>query len=210
MSSAERERLFEGILSDLADRGYDKMDLERTLAGAGVSMATFEAEFGDRDTCLFAAYDSLTERLVRRATEGCDPNADWPTRVRTGLEALLDDFAASPQMAQILFRSFPSIRPPAHLRYVEFLETFSLPLREGRALSGMEGEPPGEIEMLAIGAAETIVIEEIEAGRAAALPSLTPSILLSLLIPFLGPEQALAQAPGAVYPGDGARGPLIA
>jgi AcrR family transcriptional regulator len=196
MSSAERAPLYEAILSDLADRGYDDMDLERTLARAGVSMAAFEAEFGDSDTCLFAAYDSLTERLVRKATEGCDPNADWPTRIRTGLEALLDDFAANPQMAQVLFRSFPSIRRPAHLRYVEFLETFSLPLREGRALAGMEREPPGEIEMLAIGAAETVVLEEIEAGRAAVLPSLTPSILLSLLIPFLGPEQALAEAQG--------------
>lgn len=195
MGRTERERLYEAILGDLADSGYEGLNLEETLSRAGVSMVAFEAEFGDRDACLFAAYDALTERLVRKATDGCDREEDWPGRVRTGLEALLGEFAARPKMAQVLFRSFPSIRPPAYLRYMEFLETFTLPMREGRALTDMEGEPPGEIEMLAIGAAEAVVFEEIEAGRAAALPSLTPSILFSLLVPFLGPERALAEAP---------------
>jgi hypothetical protein len=197
MDRAKRERLYDAILSELAVRGYEGLDLERAICRAGVPMVAFEAEFNDPDTCLFAAYDALTERLLRKATDGCTAEADWPTRIRTGLEALLGDFAAHPQMAEVLFRSFPSIRPPARLRYVEFLETFSLPLREGRALAGIEGEPPGEIEMLAIGAAEAVVLEEIEAGRVAALPSRTPSILFALLSPFLGPEQALAEAPGA-------------
>ena len=197
MDRTERERLYEAILNDLADRGYEGLDIEQTLAEAGVSKAAFETEFGDRDTCLFAAYDALTERLVHKATDGCDREDAWPERIRAGLETLLTEFAARPQMAQVLFRTFPSIRPPAYLRYMEFLETFTLPLREGRELTEMEGEPPGEIEMLAIGAAEAVVFEEIEAGRAAALPSLTPSILFSLLVPFLGPERALAEAPGA-------------
>lgn len=197
MDRTERERLYEAILNELAAQGYEGLEIERTLSRAGVSQAAFEAEFGDRDACLFAAYDALTERLLRKATDGCDRDEDWPGRIRTGLEALLTEFAERPEMAQVLFRTFPSIRPPAYLRYMEFLETFTLPLREGRDLTEMEGEPPGEIEMLAIGAAEAVVFEEVEAGRAAALPSLAPSILFSLLVPFLGPERALAEAPGA-------------
>ena len=47
--------------------------------------------------------------------------------------------------------------------------------------------------MLAVGAAEAIVFEEIEAGRAAQLPALAPAILFSLLVPFLGPEAASAE-----------------
>jgi hypothetical protein len=47
--------------------------------------------------------------------------------------------------------------------------------------------------MLAVGAAEAIVFEEIEAGRAAQLPALAPAILFSVLVPFLGPEAASAE-----------------
>jgi hypothetical protein len=46
------------------------------------------------------------------------------------------------------------------------------------------------VEMLAVGAAEAIIFEEVEAGRAAQLPGLGPAILFSVLVPFLGPERA--------------------
>lgn len=197
MDRAERERLFEVILGELAERGYEQMDLGDALAAAGVSRHAFEAEFADRDSCLFAAYDALTERLVRNAASSYDQTADWPERIKAGLETLLSEFASEPKTAEVLFRSFPAIRPTAYRRYMEFLETFTLCLRDGRELTEMEGEPPGEIEMLAIGAAEAIVFEEIEAGRARALASLTPSILFSLLVPFTGPERALAATPRA-------------
>jgi len=194
MGRTERERLYEAILAELVDRGYEGVTLTDALDRAGISSAVFETEFRDRDSCLFAAYDELTERLIRKATANCGRNDEWPERIRSGLEALLDEFAAQPEMAQVLFRSFPAIRPVAYQRYMEFLETFTQPLREGRALSELDEEPPGEIEMLAIGAAEAVVFHEIEAGRAAALPALAPSILFSLLVPFMGPERALAAA----------------
>jgi AcrR family transcriptional regulator len=198
MGRAERERLFEVILGELAERGYEYMALDKALAAAGVSREAFEAEFADGDACLYAAYDELTERLIRNAANSYEQGADWPQRIQGGLESLLSELAADPRTAQVLIRSFPAIRPAAYGRYMEFLETFTLCLREGRELTEMEGEPPGEIEMLAIGAAEAIVFEEIEAGRARALQSLTPSILFSLLVPFTGPERALAAVPGEV------------
>jgi hypothetical protein len=60
----------------------------------------------------------------------------------------------------------------------------------------MGAELPAEMELFAVGAAETILFEEIEAGRAAQLPALTPAILFSLLVPFLGPEAASAEMRG--------------
>jgi len=54
-------------------------------------------------------------------------------------------------------------------------------------------ELPREVEMFAVGAAEAIIFEEIEAGRAAQLPVLAPAILFSVLVPFVGPEAASAE-----------------
>jgi hypothetical protein len=47
--------------------------------------------------------------------------------------------------------------------------------------------------LLALGAAEAIVLEEVEAGRTEGLPALAPAILFSRLVPFLGPEEAAAE-----------------
>jgi AcrR family transcriptional regulator len=189
MQPATRERLLEAMLSELGERGYEAMSVAEALNGAGVSRADFEAEFADKDACLFAAYEQLTARLARRTTEGC-ARGEWPARVRRGLEALLEELAAAPALARVAIRAFPTISPEARSRYQDFVESFTPLLREGREFVEGGAELPREVEMLAVGAAEAIVFEEIEAGRAAELGGLAPEILFSVLVPFLGPKAA--------------------
>lgn len=192
MGSAERERLFEAMLAELSDGGYEGVSVERALERCGISQAEFAAEFEGKDACLFAAYEELAGGLVGNAVDGCDPDSEWPQRIRDGLKRVLEDLAAEPDAARVLVVSFPAIRPAAYRRYLGLIEAFTPFLREGREFSKASTELPGEVEMLAVGAAETLIVAEIEAGRTAELPSMLPSILFSLLVPFLGPEAASA------------------
>ncbi len=189
----ERARLLDAMLEEVAEKGYRGAEVEAALRRAWLDGEEWSAEFGDKDACLFAAYEQLTERLARKTGEGCSLDEDWPQRVRCGLEALLEELAGAPAVAQLLIRAFPSISPEARGRYQEFVESFAPLLQGGREFSGMGAELPAEVEMLAVGAAEAIVFEEIEAGRAAQLPALAPAILFSVLVPFLGPEAASAE-----------------
>jgi AcrR family transcriptional regulator len=193
MGSAERERLFEAMLAELAEDGYEGVSLERALERCGISAEEFAAEFEDKDACLFAAYGQLTGRLVDAAGGACDPGAEWPERIRDGLKIVLGELAARPEMARVMTKSFPAIRPAAYRRYMAFLEAFRPFFAAGRECSGAADELPGEVEMLAIGAAEALIVAEIDAGRAAQLPSMLPAILFSLLVPFLGPDAASAE-----------------
>jgi hypothetical protein len=142
---------------------------------------------------LFVAFEQLTERLMEAVMRACGEGGEWPQRVRRGLDALLQELAGRPTVARELTRSFRAIGPEAQVRYDVFVHGLSALLGEGRELSGMAAELPSEVEMLALGAAEAIVLEEIEAGRAAQLPTLGPEILFSVLVPFLGPEGAAAE-----------------
>jgi AcrR family transcriptional regulator len=193
MQPAAREHLLEAMLAELDASGYGEMRVADVLTLAGVSKADFEAEFLDKDACLFAAYEQLTERLTGRTTEGCALGGGWPARVRRGLEALLDELAGAPAMARVAIRAFPAISLDARARYHDFVDGFAPLLSEGREFAEAGTELPAEVEMLAVGAAEAIVFEEIEAGRAARLPGLAPAILFSILVPFLGPEAASAE-----------------
>jgi hypothetical protein len=186
----ERERLLGAMLEEMVEKGPDGAEVEAALRRVAFDGEEWLAEFLDRDSCLFAAYGQLTERLARKSAEGCSLGEDWPQRVHCGLEALLEELAGAPAVAQLLIRTFPAISPEARARYQEFVESFAPLLQGGREHSGMGAELPAEVEMLAVGAAEAIVFEEIEAGRAAQLPALAPAILFSVLVPFLGPEAA--------------------
>lgn len=190
MDSQQRDRMLRAMMEELAIRGYGDASVERARSVAGVSAREFAAEFSDKDECLFAAYDRLTDQVVARASAECLNGEPWPERVRVGLEALLREMAERPRMTQALTRAFPGIRPSAYERYVELLSRFVPFMVEGREYSEVDEELPGEVELLAVGAAEAIIFGEVDAGRAERLPQMLPEILFSVLVPFMGPDRA--------------------
>jgi AcrR family transcriptional regulator len=190
MDEQQRGKLLRAMLLELAGNGYRDASVERATTEAGVSAEEFEAEFGDKDRCLFAAYDQLTEVVVAKASAKCGYSEPWPVRVRAGLETLLGAMADHPQLAVALTRSFPAIRPSAYERYVGLLSRFIPLMNEGREYSEVDEELPGEVELLAVGAAEAIIFAEVDAGRAERLPQMLPEILFSILVPFMGPDRA--------------------
>lgn len=201
----ECERLMDAILEEVADRDQRGTEVEAALKRIGLVGGDWLAELGGREACLFAAYEQLTERLGSRVRRECERGGPWTDRVRRCLMAMLEGLAAQPWTAQVLTHSFPSLGPEAQARYEGFVEGFSGLLSEGREVAKATGELPAEVEVLAAGAAEAIIFEEVEAGRAEQLPELGPQILYSLLVPFLGPEEAAAEMRRASEPGRGER-----
>jgi len=190
LKTERREKLLRAMLDELALAGYEAASVERAQAAAGVSGVEFADEFDGKDECLFAAYDHLTDQVVARASVSCSGEEPWPERIRSGLEGLLEELAAEPRLARALTRSFPGIKPAAYERYVDLLGRFVPFMREGREYSEVDEELPGEVELLAVGAAEAIIFIEVDAGRTERLPQMLPEILFSILVPFMGPDRA--------------------
>jgi AcrR family transcriptional regulator len=188
----ERTRLLEAMLEELVEKGYPAVEVEAAVRRAHLRGAEWSVVFPDKDECLVAAFDQLTEQLRTAIVEGCLAGTDWPGRVAGGLRALLVRLASRAELAEALARSFPSIGPGAQARYQAFVESLAPLLAEGREASGVGAELPGEVELLAVGAAEAIVFEQIGAGATAELGRLVPEILFSVLVPFLGAGAASA------------------
>jgi AcrR family transcriptional regulator len=187
-----RARLLEAMLEELVEKGYGEVEVQGALERAHLRGEEWSALFVDKDACLVAAFDQLTEQLRAAIVEGCLAGSDWPGRVAGGLRVLLMRLAGRAQMAEALARTFPSIGPAAQERYQAFVESLAPLLAEGREFSGIGAELPTEVELLAVGAAEAIVFEQIQSGRTAGLAALGPEILFSVLVPFVGPAVASA------------------
>lgn len=198
MKPAVREQLLETVLGELGEKGRKRISLPAVLTGVDVSAQEFAAEFGDLDACLDAGYDQLTARILDAVRAACaqgPPRGEprWPDQVREGLRTILVELADDPLRARTLVRAYPSLGNRAQARYQSFVDDFASLLADGRVRSGMAEELPASVEMLAVGAAEAIVFEEVASGRTDQLPALLPSILFSLLVPFLGPVAAAAE-----------------
>lgn len=192
-TEGDRARLLEAMLEELVEKGYREAEVSGAVERAHLAAGDWSQLFADKDLCLIAAFEQLAGRLRAAICEGCAGGGDWPGRVAGGLRVLLGALAARAAMTEALARSFPSIGPEAQARYQGFVEGLAPLLAEGREYSGLPTELPGEVELLAAGAAEAIVFAEIQEGRTAGLPALGPEILFSVLVPFLGPAPAAAE-----------------
>jgi AcrR family transcriptional regulator len=198
MRPAVREQLLEVALGEFGEKGREGMSLDAVLAIVDISAEEFSAEFADLDACLDAAYDELTARVEEAVRLGCaagpsGTGTQWPERVRGGLTSLLTELADEPLRTRTLIRAYPALGNRAQARYQSFVDGFAPLLTPGRDFSGVADQLPASVEMLAVGAAEAIVFEEVASGRTEALPALLPSLLFSLLVPFLGPAAAAAE-----------------
>jgi AcrR family transcriptional regulator len=190
IAQLERRRLLDAVLEELVEKGYSGTEIEAAAERADLDGEAWSRCFPDKDACLFAAFQQLTDQLRIAIEEGCATADDWSGRVAAGLRSLLQRLAARADLAEALARTFPAIGPAALARYQAFIEGLAPLLAEAREHAPLEPDLPAEIEMLAIGAAEAIVFDRIQAGQAAQLPQLGPEILFSLLVPFVGAKVA--------------------
>jgi AcrR family transcriptional regulator len=193
VAESQRERLLRAMVREIAEHGYDEVSVAQVVARAGTSRGTFYEEFASKDEALLAAYDSMLDVLIERVRSSFSVGDPWPMKVRLALGVLLRELASNPEIARLATVDIPAAGPIAHERYRQGIERFLPLFRQGREYSGRDDELPEDAELMAVGGAEAIVFDEVTGGRVESLPSLLPDILFTLLVPYLGPEEAVEQ-----------------
>jgi AcrR family transcriptional regulator len=185
----ERTRLLEAMLEELVEKGYPALEVEAAVDRAHLRGGEWSRKFPDKDACLVEAFKELAGQLRTAIVQGCLDGRTWPEKVAGGLRVLLAELARRATMAEALARTFPSIGPAAVTHYQGFVESLAPLLTPCREMAAGV-ELPAQVELLAVGAVEAIVMERIQAGTTSYLPEQTPEILFSMLVPFVGPVAA--------------------
>ncbi len=67
----QRRRLIAGTARALAEQGYAALTVKHVIEAAGVSRATFYANFDNKRECVLAAHRDTFERLVALILRAC-------------------------------------------------------------------------------------------------------------------------------------------
>jgi AcrR family transcriptional regulator len=195
MRGSTRERLLWATVRCVAERGYEAVTISDLVEGAKISRSTFYEQFDSKEECVLAAYDLTVDYIVGRVFEAYESGGDesWPDGVRSGLDTFLNMLASEPEIARMATLELPTAGPKAHERYRAAVERFLPFLAAGREFSDRGEELPQHVDLMAIGGAEAIIFDEVVAGRTEQLPQMLPSILFTMLVPYLGPEDAAQQ-----------------
>jgi AcrR family transcriptional regulator len=177
---AHRERLVLGMVAAVAERGYAATTITDVVRHARVSRRTFYEHFADKESCFLAAYDAVSDAVLTGLIAAAGEATGWEERIVAAVRAYLGALAAEPAVARVFTVEILSAGPAALARRRSVLRRFAehIQAQVTEAIAtGAPGRPLTERTALALaGAVHELVLEALEAGRAADLPALDDEI----------------------------------
>jgi AcrR family transcriptional regulator len=191
VSQNQRDRITAGIIAAVAENGFHEATISRITTAAGVSRRTFYTYFSSKEECFFDTYDVIADHLRRAAAEAAEPYAEWPERLRARLGAVLDVFAANPDLARFALLVPPRAGEEIAERYRRAMGEVVVELL-GDLPDDLDAKRPSRAaEEALVGGGASLIVERVEAGEGESLPDLLPDLLEYALTLFLGRAEAV-------------------
>jgi AcrR family transcriptional regulator len=191
VSKNQRDRITAGIIAAVAERGYQNAKVTDITAAAGLSRRAFYTHFKSKEECFFATYDLIANHLRRAAAAAAEPYEEWPDKIRARIGAVLDVFAANPDLARYVLIAPSRAGDAIAARFRQAMDEVLAELTEGMPASYADRQPSGSTEHAMIGGAAALVMRKVNAGEGDRLRELLPHLVELTLTPFLGRDAAV-------------------
>ncbi|HWN73848.1 MAG TPA: TetR/AcrR family transcriptional regulator [Solirubrobacterales bacterium] len=180
------------MVQALYEVGYQKTTVSLIGQRASVSKSDFYKHFDSKDDCFLAAYDATIERIHEHVLAACEgvEGAEWPYRIRAGVEALLNLFSAEPALASIALVEGLRAGRGIYDRYQAAVELFVADLRAGAPMGPGGTEVPEATDEAVVGGVASMLGRRILAREVKELDQLFPEILEFVLAAYLGAQEA--------------------
>ena len=194
VSQNQRDRIAAGIIAAVAENGYHETTISGIAAAAGVSRRTFYAYFSSKEECFFDTYNLIADHLREAAGEASRPFAEWPERLRARLAAVLEVFAANPDLARFVLVVPPRAGDEIAARYRRAMDEVLAELLGDLPEELAAKRPSRAAEEALVGGGASLIVEKVEAGEGERLPELLPDLVEFILTPLLGRAEAMRLA----------------
>jgi AcrR family transcriptional regulator len=190
VDSPKRQRILEGMLDVVGERGYEAASVRMVLDSTGLYRQAFYDNFADVAVCYLEALDfgiAQMEAVVRAAGA---PQSSWRGKLRAGLSSLLETLEADPGLGRALVVEVHAAgsealqrRSAAMKRVTDFIDSAR------QSLEGSEAPPPIAAEGIVAGM-HAVVHAKLAAGDESGFRELLPDFMYFAVLPYFGPEAA--------------------
>ena len=177
----QKQRLFDAAATVFSRVGYADASAEAISREAGMSKATFYEHFANKEECLVALFEHVSETVLEALVDAArGAGREYQDRHRAGLRAFLEIAEASPSMAQAILAETVGAGPRvAELRdralntiaQVMYAETVRGAERTGGPAFGSADEA-----FAIVGATFELVSRQLRTGQPARLLDLEPLV----------------------------------
>jgi AcrR family transcriptional regulator len=169
--------------------GYSSMTVSDVISQAGVSRRTFYEHFTNKEDVFLAAYDHVVDLLLTDVGLAYEQGETWIDRVRLGLEAFVTRLAQQPALAHVCIVEVLAAGPRALARRSSAMDRFRRFMTPGHDERSDAGTPSVAADAV-IGGIYEVIYSHVLRGDTARLPAIAPDLLHSMLVPFVGVEDA--------------------
>ncbi|MEV5819596.1 TetR/AcrR family transcriptional regulator [Micromonospora haikouensis] len=208
VAATQRDRLFDGLVHEVAARGYDNARVTDICGAAGVTRPAFYALFAGKEDAFLATYRHGTAvllRLMDDAYAGAGP--DWTTAARAALRTLLEVLASVPAFARMALVEIDAAGPAARDERDLLLSRFHRFFHPARPRSPLSPEEDDLLVTTVVAGIYGTLRLRVSQGRTAELPRLLPVLTYAMTAPFLGPGAGGRAARAADAGGPGVTAP---
>ncbi|MEV0427786.1 TetR/AcrR family transcriptional regulator [Micromonospora sp. NPDC050495] len=190
VAATQRDRLFDGLVHEVATRGYDNARVTDICRAAGVTRPAFYALFTGKEDAFLAAYRhgiAVVSQLMEHAYREAGP--DWPDAARAALRTLLEVLASVPAFARMALVEVDAAGPDARRERDALLASF-------RRFFADAGPGPGAdvdrdlLVSTVVGGLHATIRSRVARGPIEELPLLLPVLTYAAVAPFLGSAEA--------------------
>lgn len=194
----QRQRIAAGMIAAISAQGYHEATISDIAAAAGLSRRTFYGYFKTKEDCFADTHEMVASFLLEAIAEAGERERGWGGRVRARLAALLDAFAANPDLARFELGSPQAAGGEIAARGHDFLDRLLTALVGDRPKSARR--PSRATEQSLAGGLAALVLAKAEAGEGEEMSALLPDLVELVLTSYLGRKRAVAEAARAQCP----------
>ena len=122
VAATQRERLYDGLVHTVAQKGYTNARVSDICQAAGVTRPDFYALFAGKEDAFLATYQHGTRVMMSLMDEAYAAAGDWRTGLREALRVLLDVLAAVPAFAVVALVEIDGAGPAARAARDQLLD----------------------------------------------------------------------------------------
>jgi AcrR family transcriptional regulator len=189
----QRDRLAAGAIAAIAEHGYHEASITEICAAAGISRRTFYSYFASKEQCYLETFDLIGEHLRQAMIEAAVDEEDWPGKVQARLAAMLDVFAANPDLVRFTLVAPLRAGEAIVARYRLGLERLLGVLTEDRPAGDSVRDPSPAIEQALLGGMMALITHRVEQEEEELL-ALLPDLVELFLTPYVGRQAAALAA----------------
>jgi AcrR family transcriptional regulator len=191
VESHQRDRILAAVAQVAGSGGYANMSVEAIVTASGVSRRTFYDLYPSKEDAFLAACDMIVTELSRAVYLAYDATQSAVVRAERCLRAAIGYLVEHPDHAQVGIVEVLAAGAPAVERRDRALALLAQLVEDAAEELPEESRPSPTVSEAIIGGFYAVLYSRLRRGELDALEELVPSLLYSLLAPYLGTADAL-------------------